>query len=261
MGHKSNRIITLTTDFGLNDPYVGVVKGVILSMFPDAQIVDLNHEIPPFDILSGAWSLKISLPFFAPGCVHVAVVDPKVGTSQRRIALEMQGSIILAPDNGLLTPFLKQAKSAYVLDKKEFHRESVSSTFHARDVFAPIAARLAWGTPVKNIATEIDITTLAQIEGLEPISGAGFIEGKVVYVDRYGNLLTNICPSEHARLKKLSMGSHVLKPAAGSYDTINDGEAQVVLGSHGFLEIAMKESSAHRFLKLGSGTKVVVETN
>lgn len=260
MGYKSSRIITLTTDFGLKDPYVGVVKGVILSQFPEVSIVDLTHEIPPFDVLAGAWSLKISLPFFAPGSTHIAVVDPKVGTAQRRIALEMEDSIILAPDNGLTTPFIKDAKNAFVLDRAEFHRQPVSGTFHARDVFAPIAARLAWGTPLENLATRIDLNTLVQIEGLEPVSRDGIIDGMVVYVDRYGNLLTNIDCNVRSKIKEFRFGDQILSLASGSYDTIDDGTAQVVAGSHGHLEIAAKEASAQDLLKARNGDRIQITT-
>ncbi len=261
MRHEEDiRIVTLTTDFGHQDPYVAVVKGVILSGFPSATIVDINHEIPPFNILAGSWSLKMSLSYFPSGAVHIAVVDPQVGSSQRRIALQLEDSIILAPDNGLITAFISRAKKAFVLDKSEFFRTSVSSTFHARDVFAPVAAQLLCGVALEVLATEIDKQSLAKIDGLEPTTGAGCIEGAVVYIDRYGNLITNISADTKSKVKAISVGGKVLALASGSYDTISDGDAQVVTGSHGYLEIAMKEASAQDFLKVKNGEKVSVET-
>ena len=256
----TSRIVTLTTDFGHQDPYVGVMKGVILSGFPQAKLVDLNHEIPPFDILAGAWSLKMSLSYFPKGTVHIAVIDPKVGTRQRRIALQMQDSVILAPDNGLITAFISSAKTAFVLDKPEFFLSSVSNTFHARDVFAPIAARILSGTSVEQLATEIDMQSLATIDDLEPTTGAGFIEGAVVYTDRYGNMITNIGADSKNKIKEIQVAGKVLALASGSYDTINDGQVQVVSGSHGYLEIAMKEASARDFLNVANGEKVKVQT-
>ncbi len=254
------RIVTLTTDFGHQDPYVGVVKGVILSGFPSATIVDLNHEIAPFDIRQGAWSLKMSLSHFPQGAVHIAVVDPQVGSCQRRIALQMQDSIILAPDNGLTTAFISRAKKAFVLDKSEFFRPCLSSTFHARDVFAPVAAQLLHGVEPEILATEIDKQSLAQIDGLEPTTGNGCIEGAVIYTDRYGNLITNISAETRDKIKEIRVAGRVLKLATGSYDTIGDGDAQVVSGSHGYLEIAMKEANAQDFLKVKNGEKVEVAT-
>lgn len=254
------RVITLTTDFGHQDPYVGVVKGVILSGCPQAQIVDMNHEIPAFDIRAGAWSLKISLSYFPSGSIHIAVVDPQVGSSQRRIALQMLDCIILAPDNGLLTPFICAAQNAFVLDKPEFFRKSVSNTFHARDIFAPIAARLLNGEGLHKIATQIDTATLAQLDDFEPKTGDGFIEGTIVYCDRYGNLITNISAEEKNRISQIELGKHVLKMAKGSYDTIDDGEAKVVVGSHGYLEIAAKQASAASQLKARNGDKLIAKT-
>jgi S-adenosylmethionine hydrolase len=260
MNNGNCHIVTLTTDFGHQDPYVGVVKGVILSSFPSAMIVDLNHEVAPFDIRAGAWSLKMSLSYFPSGAVHIAVVDPQVGSSQRRIALQLEDSIILAPDNGLITAFISKAKKAFVLDKREFFLSSMSSTFHARDVFAPVAAQLLHGVELEILATEIDKQSLAQIDGLEPTTGAGCIEGAVVYTDRYGNLITNISADIRSKIKAICVGSKVLTLASGSYGTVGDGDAQVVTGSHGYLEIAMKEASAQDFLKVKNGEKVRVET-
>jgi hypothetical protein len=260
MNDDDCRIVTLTTDFGQKDPYVGVVKGIILSRCPQALIVDLNHEIPPFDILAGAWSLKISLPYFKAGTIHIAVVDPRVGTTQRRIALELHEGIILAPDNGLLTPFITSAKKAYALEKPQFFLQSVSRTFHARDVFAPVAARLLSGTALRDLAMEVDKHSLVTIEGLEPKEEAGSIEGMIVYVDRYGNLITNLSAETKSKIKEIRIGSRVLKLASGSYGTIDDGEAQVLCGSHGYLEIAAREASAQNLLQVKSGEKVIVTT-
>lgn len=258
--NAGSRIVTLTTDFGHQDPYVGVVKGVILSGFPQAQIVDLNHEIPPFDILAGAWSLHMSLSYFPSGTVHIAVVDPQVGSAQRRIALKMEDFIILAPDNGLLTGFIPTAKQAFVLDKREYFRTDVSSTFHARDVFAPVAAHILNGTPLEQLATEIERESLATIDGLEPNTGAGCIEGSVVYIDRYGNLITNVSAETKPKIREIQVSGKVLTFATGSFDTIGDGEVQVICGSHGYLEIAMNMASAQAFLNANNGAKLKIST-
>lgn len=260
MGIDSGRIVTLTTDFGQKDPYVGVVKGVILSRFPQASIVDLNHEIPPFDIIAGAWSLKISVPYFKSGSIHIAVVDPAVGSQQRRIALELDDGIMLAPDNGLTTPFIETAKKAYALEKPQFFLSSVSKTFHARDVFAPVAAHLLSGTPLREMSVEVDKNSLTRIDGLEPRTDAGLTEGMIVYVDRYGNLLTNINADIKPRIKEIRINKQSLKIADGSYDTIDDGQAQVLGGSHGYLEIAARQASAQNILNVKCGEKVHIVT-
>jgi len=256
MAVSSCRIVTLTTDFGHQDPYVGIVKGVILSGFPQAKIVDLNHEIPSFDICSGAWSLKISLPYFADGSIHIAVVDPEVGSSQRRIALQVQNSILLSPDNGLTTPFIHQAKRAFVLDKSQFFLKSVSSTFHARDIFASIAAHLLNGMQLEEVATEIDKGGLTRLENFEPVEEPQQITGAIVYIDRFGNLITNIKADCQSRISEIELDKQVLKLAQGSYGTITDGKPEVIAGSHGYLELAMNQESAQQFLKAKNGMKV-----
>ena len=257
MATVAHRVVTLTTDFGHQDPYVGVVKGVILSGCPDAQIIDLNHEIPPFDVRAGAWSLKISLSYFPTGSIHMAVIDPRVGSNQRRIAIKTPDFVILAPDNGLTAAFIHQAEKTFVLDKPQFFGKSVSSTFHARDIFAPIAALLLNGEMLEKLGSEIDPGTLAQIEGLQPEVKSGHIVGAVVYTDRYGNLITNIRTQDRSEIVQIELGKHVLKLAEGSYDTIGDGEARVITGSHGYLEIAVKQGSAASLIKAGNGDKVI----
>lgn len=257
MATQTHRVVTLTTDFGHQDPYVGVVKGVILSGSPGAQIVDLNHEIPAFDIRAGAWSLKISLPYFPKGSIHLAVVDPQVGSKQRRIALQLPNSVILAPDNGLTTAFISQAKRAYLLDKSQFFLDSVSGTFHARDLFAPIASQLLNGERLDKLATEIELATLAQINDFEANVRRDCIEGAIVYIDRYGNLITNIKVDERKKVSHFELGKHVLKFAEGSYDTICDGDAEIIKGSHGYFEIAMKQSSAASQLNARNADKII----
>lgn len=257
MAGVAHRIVTLTTDFGHQDPYVGVVKGVILSGCPDARIVDLNHEIPAFDIRAGAWSLKISLPYLPAGSIHIAVIDPQVGSNQRRIALKTRDFVILAPDNGLTSAFIFQAERAFVLDKPQFFGKSVSNTFHARDIFAPIAAHLLNGERLEKLGSEIDPGTLARLEGLEPEVSSGHLEGAIVYTDRYGNLITNIRAQDQNKFCQIELGKHVLTIADGSYDTIGDGETKVVIGSHGYLEIAVKQGSAASQIKARNGDKVI----
>lgn len=260
MVENTPRIVTLTTDFGLRDPYVGIVKAVILARFPSAQIVDLNHEIQPFDILSGAWSLQFSLPFFPKDSIHIAVVDPAVGSNQRRIALQLPYSVILGPDNGLFTPFITQAEKAFELNNAEYFLETVSSTFHARDIFAPVAAHILNGRKLEDLGTAIELSSLEVLKNFACKLDGNSVTGSVVYIDRYGNLVTNISSELATNAAGLMFQEKTLQIASGSYDTVDDGTAKVVRGSHGYLEIAMKQASAEKSLEAKVGDTVRLES-
>ncbi|MDA1045247.1 MAG: SAM-dependent chlorinase/fluorinase, partial [Verrucomicrobia bacterium] len=186
-------IITLLTDFGSRDAYVGIMKGVILGICPDATIVDLAHDIPPQDILAGAFQLSTAVAYFPPGTIHVAVVDPGVGTNRRSIAVKTSNNILIAPDNGLLTLALRRtpAQACYCLDRSRFKLAESSATFHGRDVFAPVAAHLMAGKTLRNVGAPIShIETLAMAVTVERADGG--VEGHVMHVDHFGNAITNI---------------------------------------------------------------------
>lgn len=190
-------VITLLTDFGLHDGYPGVMKGVIWKIAPDVQIADISHSIKPQNILQGALALARSSPFFPPGTIHVAAVDPGVGTQRRSIGLYLGGHYFIGPDNGLFTLVLEQAEArqAFIqvvhLDQSKYWLPEISRVFHGRDIFAPSAAHLANGIRLEDMGTLIHDPIRLQIPTPEPIQGGGW-RGQVIEIDTFGNLSTNI---------------------------------------------------------------------
>lgn len=189
-------IIALLTDFGPKDANVGVMKGVILSIAPQARLVDLSHEVGPQDVREAAWLLGRSAPFFPPGTVFLAVVDPGVGTARRGMAAGLGLHFFVGPDNGVATKLIDRAESAgtpgtfFSLDRPAYWRPEVSPVFHGRDVFAPVAAHLASGIALAQIGAPFD--TPVRLESLAPIRVADGLRGIVEYIDRFGNVRTNI---------------------------------------------------------------------
>lgn len=185
----STPIITLSTDFGTRDGFVGIMKGVILSIAPGSRIVDVGHWVKPQDVFEGQFLLQRSAPYFPRGTIHVAVIDPDVGTSRRSIIVETDIAMFVGPDNGLFTPWLKGAK-VYHLTEKKYFLDNPSATFHGRDVFAPVAAHLANGAPPSDMGPEISDPVRLEIN--KPKIKAGNIRGEIIHIDYFGNLITNI---------------------------------------------------------------------
>lgn len=251
-------VITLTTDFGTADGYTGVVKGVILSKAPHAQIVDISHQIEAWNVRSAAWVLTSSYKYFPAGSVHMAVVDPSVGSAQRRILLRGAQEIFLAPDNGLLSSIIDEQSNwtAYDLNKREYWLPYVSSTFHARDIFAPVAAHLISGMDPSELGSEIPLESLARLDEQKSESTSEGLSGLVVHVDRFGNLITNIPnnkirPHTHCYLDGKSIGE--LK---NTYSSVHEGHAAAFPASHGYIEIALHQGRAAEVLKAGTGARV-----
>jgi len=255
-------LITLTTDFGLRDPFVGIMKGVMLSICPSARLVDLTHEIPPQDVLAGGLALEAAAPFFPAGTVHLAVVDPGVGTGRRAIAIRAGGAFLVGPDNGLFTFALDGAGwTAVSLTAPEYHLADVSRTFHGRDIFAPAAAYLASGVPLERLGPKVSDPERLRRPGCR-VEG-GELVGEVLDADRFGNLLTSI-PA--ARLVEVpgagqlvvEVAGHRLRGPVGAYDEGPDGQPAVIVGSTGCLEIFVKAGSARDHLAARRGTIVRV---
>ena len=261
MTSLSMPLITLTTDFGLRDPYVAAMKGVMYGISRELCVVDLSHEIPPQDVLDGALFLAGALPYFPKGTIHVVVVDPGVGTDRRPIALSAGDQILICPDNGLPTLFLREhpLQEARVITNRRLIRETVSPTFHGRDVFAPAAAHLACGAPMEQLGKETD--TIVTLDLPRPRKEGGRLEGEILHTDRFGNLVTNIHQSmlAEATPSVVRAGRHRLGCICQTYAEVSPGSPVALFGSTGYLEIAVNGGSAHAALHLRKGDPVSIE--
>ena len=194
------KTITLLTDFGLKDPYVGVMKGVMLSINPDARIVDITHEVEPQDVTEGCFLIKESYPFFSKGSIHLCIIDPTVGSDRRAIVLEHDGHLFVGPDNGLFSLTVDKRSRAYQIENKRYMLKEVSDTFHGRDIFAPVAAHLSLGLDPAVLGRKVDDPVL--LPGLHPSTKGHALTGKVVRFDRFGNVLSNISIDSFNRFVK-----------------------------------------------------------
>jgi S-adenosylmethionine hydrolase len=262
-------IITLLTDFGLNDEYVGIMKGVILSVNPSVTLVDINHNIDPHDIIQAAFTIKSSYKFFPKGTVHVVVVDPGVGGSRAIIAIEMAGHTFLAPDNGILTLLIEERNIDKIIrvDNKKFFLKSISQTFHGRDIFAPVSAHISSGTKINNIGTPINKNDLVKLSIPEPrISGKGELIGSIVSIDRFGNLITNIdsnclenfCRQNADKKPEIKIDNSKISGLSKSYGNSALNSPLVIIGSRGCLEIAINCGSAKKYFKAEKGDTITV---
>jgi S-adenosylmethionine hydrolase len=256
-------VITLTTDFGHRDPFVGVMKGSILSRWQDAKIVDLTHEIPAHWPAEAGFWLARSYEYFPRGSVHVAVVDPGVGTPRDIVVVEADGHIFLAPNNGLLAPVANRAEHVKV-HRLELNRlahlglGTPSATFHGRDIFGPVAAELAAGRlRPPQLGTETAELAPAWVD--EPEVGASQVTGVVITVDHFGNLITNIDAGLLGRFKRplVRAGNHEF-PMGRTYGDVRPGEFLALINAFKVVEIARAEGSATEGLGLGRGTPVTV---
>jgi S-adenosylmethionine hydrolase len=252
-------IITLTTDFGLRDPFVGVMKGVILAICPTARLVDLTHEIAPQDVLGGALALESSVHFFPPGTIHLAVVDPGVGSARRGLALRAGDYGFVGPDNGLFTAALGEGGwSAVSLERPAYRLAPVSPTFHGRDIFAPAAAHLASGVALERLGPPVTDPVCLAWPGCRA-EGSGWV-GEVIGADRFGNLITSLTA---ARLEGTSgwvveIGGRSLGNLAGCYADGPEGAPAALIGSSGRLEVFVRNGSARALLGAERGMPVRV---
>jgi hypothetical protein len=255
----SSGIITLTTDFGACDGYVGAMKGVMLGILPKATIVDISHEIPPQDIDAAAFVINSTFRFFPPKSVHVVVVDPAVGSARRILCVAAGDHLFLAPDNGVLKFIFQDHPSAttYHVSNSKYFLLNVSRTFHGRDIFAPVAAHLANGLPIGEIGNLTSGYEKGRLPNL--VERGNQIIGEVIYVDRFGNLVTNISAAklEHERNKiSIRVDGREMHGVVNSYFAGQKGEPIALIGSAGLLEIAVNSGSAKHKLTLNIGDKV-----
>jgi S-adenosylmethionine hydrolase len=257
-------VITLTTDFGLSDHFTGAMKGVILSICPDAQIVDISHQITPFEIAEGAFLIAQAYRYFRKGTVHVVVVDPGVGTSRRPILLDAAGQYFVAPDNGVLTMVyldLQKQKVRAITNHKYF-LESVSRTFHGRDIFAPVAAHLAAGVSPARFGKPVEDYMRLSFEKPLRTARRGWT-GAILKVDRFGNLITNFRFRDFAQIEKqpfeMQVGLQTVRRLAQNYAECGPGEVFLIAGSSGYLEVSSSQASAAKILGCGVGAPVELQ--
>jgi len=259
-------IITLLSDFGLKDPYVAEMKAVILSICPEARIVDISHEIEKFNVRMGAFILAQAARYFPDGTIHVAVVDPGVGTGRRPIVVEAMRSLYVGPDNGLLILSARNEgiRHIYEIADRRYMLKDVSRTFHGRDIFSPAAAHLAMGIKPSSLGPEIH-------DPVEPGFASPKIRmkeiiGEIIYIDGFGNLVTNISEetlkslgiSDGRTLEVEMAGERLSLRLCSSYGEAAVNEPLAIVGGTGFLEISINLGDASKALGIGLGAKVVL---
>jgi len=271
-------VITLTTDFGQRDAYVGAMKGVILSINPQATLVDLSHEITPQAVEEAAYVLWTAYPYFPPATVHVVVVDPGVGSARRPIAIQTERAFFVGPDNGVFSYVLAaegaasaesaaQGKPQVVRQRRtlavhltnpRYWRPQVSRTFHGRDIFAPVAAHLSLGVPIGELGEPIEDVVILPLA--RPESQGDQVVGRVVHVDHFGNVITNLEPAHlpAGQALVIQVGGHRIQGLSPTYSAARPGELVALWGSDGLLEIAVREGNAGALLGIRVGDEVTV---
>lgn len=251
---SSRRVITLITDFGYKDPFAGQMKGVILKINPHAEIVDITHDITSHDIEEAEFVLKTSYKYFPEGSIHIVVVDPGVGSGRRALAVKSEEHYFVAPDNGVLSSVIKAVPfKAVSIQNDKYILKKYSSTFQGRDVFAPVAAWLSRGVPLDEFGNAVSDPVLIDIS--MPSAVQGKITGRIVYIDRFGNAITNIRIRKeminHIKIKNLTL------QVVDCYSE-SAGELSAVINSDGFVEIFIYQGSAASALNLKKGQTVEV---
>ncbi len=263
---RPSGIVTLLTDFGLDDTYAGVLKGVIWEICPQARIADLTHQVSPQNILQGAYLLATACRYFPPGTVHLAVVDPGVGSGRAAIAAETPTALFVAPDNGLLSfvweelsPQERAAARVVELREPRYWRPPVSDTFHGRDIFAPVAAHLAAGLPLESLGPLRE--TMHLLETAPQVGADGAVVGRILHVDHFGNCISNIRREQVSAV--LQQGSfhcaireHRFTALSRTYAEAPPGAPLTLIGSSGRLEIAVRNGSAAAQLGLAIGDPI-----
>ena len=253
-------IITLTTDFGLSDHFVGVMKGVILGIHPAAQLIDISHGVQPYDIADGAFTIAQAYRYFPKKTIHVVVVDPGVGSARRPLLAEMAGQYFIAPDNGVLSMiFAREKPKVRHITTEKYFLHPVSRTFHGRDVFSPAAAHLAAGVTPAQFGKRIEDYLRASFD--QPAhTGQHTWTGTILKADHFGNLATNFhidqFPAIRTHAFSLKAGRQAITRLALTFSECAPGELFVIVGSSGYLEVAASEGSAAKLLGCGAGSPV-----
>lgn len=258
-----NPLITLTTDFGSRDHFVGVMKGVILGIAPRARLIDISHEVQAFEVSEGAFTIAQAYRYFPKRTIHVVVVDPGVGSSRRPLLAEMAGQYFIAPDNGVLSMiFSREQPRVRVITNERYFLQPVSRTFHGRDIFAPSAAHLAAGVLPVKFGKRIDDFLKLTLDQPNR-TGKRTWTGAVLKIDHFGNLITNLhidsFPDVRTRPFELNIGLEKLNRLALTFSEGNPGELFVIIGSSGYLEVTANQTSAAKRLGCGVGSPVELQ--
>jgi S-adenosylmethionine hydrolase len=259
-------LISLTTDFGIRNGFVGVLKGVIWGICPQAQIADISHSIAPQDIFEGAYALWRAAPFFPPGSVHIAVVDPGVGTNRRALGAQLGEQYYIAPDNGLLTPLIEEAERLQrvmmfvKLDNSKYWLPKVSRTFHGRDIFSPVGAYLAAGVPFDDLGSAI--TDPVRFKMTRPVKTLKGWRAHITVIDIFGNLTTDLLAEEILEFPEVlfKIGDQEIPGLSESYGHNSPGDVIALIDSEDFIEIAIVNGNAGEKLgcKVGDTVEVVI---
>lgn len=253
-------LITLTTDFGYQDNYVGAMKGVILSICPKATIIDIAHGIPPQNIVHGAFVITEASKYYPPKTIHVVVVDPGVGSKRLPICVTSHGQYFIGPDNGLFSLMIQDDPqwAAYQLENKKFFLETISTTLHGRDIFAPVAAHLANGVKINQFGKKLKKINTLNIAKVQTTKNK--VLGEIIYFDHYGNAITNIHQKDVNKNVKININHKMMLDQLNtSYETGELGFPLALISSSGFLEIAIKQGNAAKQLALQIGDTISLE--
>ena len=251
------RIITLTTDFGYEDHYVGSMRGVILSINREAIISDIAHNLPKYDIVKAAFMIPNFIKLYPKDAIHVVVVDPGVGTNRKPIVIETEIGTFIGPDNGVFSIVLENCGdyNAFEVSNKEYMLENVSSTFHGRDIFAPAAGHISNGIDAKKFGQPIEAPTMLNLP--VPIVHSKTIDGQIIYTDSFGNLITNITQDMTSYIKEIHIGEFAIDTVAKSYQDVVKGELLAIIGSSGFLEISVNQGDASKIIQGHKSVKII----
>lgn len=254
----SMSIITLTTDFGLSDWFVGTMKGVIASIAPDVRVIDITHGIRQGQVREGAFALAAAARYFPEGTIHVGVIDPGVGSSRHALAVECHHQIYIAPDNGLLSAVVPDGAPfrAYRLENDSLFLPTVSQTFHGRDVFAPVAAHLARGLPLTEVGPATDEWERLTLPG--PVESFAGLCGEVVYIDQFGNALSSFPAELAANPGTVQLPDGTRTALVSCYADVDEGDLLAVAGSTGFIEVAIRNGSAAVVHQLEVGDPLIL---
>lgn len=262
-------IITILSDFGLRDEYAGVIKGVILSICPSVSIVDISHQVDPQDIAQAAYLIPSFYGFFPKGTVHLIIVDPGVGSERDILAVRHREHVFIAPDNGVLTLLMKSEKPDMIVrvNNTDYFHKPVSATFQGRDIFAPISAHIINGIALKELGTETECEDIIHLEDLNcRLSPTGELSGKIISIDRFGNLTTNIDSNAltalfHSGSKnrlQIRISAHKILGLSDCYSNAEPNAPLGLIGSRNYLEIAVNCGSAEKYFKARKGDTVQV---